>query len=228
MKKARKNSPMHAPTHNTPLVAPAAPSVPRFSHDWLRLKGRVVLDPIARMLARTGVTPNMLTVLGYLFNLVVALALALGSLRLGGVLLILASLFDALDGTLARLTHRQSSFGAFFDSTVDRYSEATVYGGILFYFMNQSMQGETLVVYAAIIGSLMVSYSRARAEGLDVDCKVGLLTRVERMLILCAGLILNWLVPAMWMVAILANLTALQRMRHVHRVIREQEQTLDD
>ena len=135
----------------------------------LRRQSQVVLIPIVRVIARLGLTPNMLTVIGLLLSALVAVVLARGSLALGGVLLLLAASFDALDGTLARLTGRQSRFGAFFDSPLDRYSEAIFYGGLLFHFLQQEAQAEALLVYAAIIGSLMVSYARARAEGLGID-----------------------------------------------------------
>jgi CDP-diacylglycerol--glycerol-3-phosphate 3-phosphatidyltransferase len=189
--------------------------------DHARRYGQVILDPTVRAIARTGVTPNMLTIIGFLLNVGVAAVLAAGYLRLGGVLLILSASFDALDGTLARQTGQQSRFGAFFDSTVDRYSEAVVYLGLLIYFVDQGAQLEVLLIFVAIVGSLMVSYARARAEGLDLECKVGLLTRFERVVILCGGLILNVVTLALWTVAILANLTAVQRMVHVHRVAAE-------
>ena len=185
---------------------------------WLRRRSQLVLRPIARVMGRLGLTPNMLTMIGVGLNVLVAVVLARGSLVLGGVLLLLSSSFDALDGTLARLTGQQSQFGAFFDSTLDRYSEAIVYGGLLYYFLQKDASTETMLVYAAIIGSLMVSYARARAEGIGAECKVGLLTRAERMVVLAAGLILGLLTPALWVVAILSNLTALQRILHVRRV----------
>lgn len=185
--------------------------------EWIQ----VLLLPLVRVIDRLGLTPNTLTLLGLVLNTVVAVLLARGSLRAGGVLLLVASAFDALDGTLARLTGRQSRFGAFFDSTTDRYSEAVVYGGMLYYFVAEKTQPEMLLAYAAIIGSLMVSYTRARAEGLGVECRVGLFTRVERMLVLSAGLILGGITVTLWLVAILANLTAIQRIAHVWRTLRE-------
>jgi len=188
---------------------------------WLRRQSQVVLTPIVRVIARVGLTPNMLTVIGLLLNVLVAAVLARGSLTLGGVLLLLAASFDALDGTLARLTGRQSRFGAFFDSTLDRYSEGVVYGGLLFHFLEQEARAEALLVYAAIIGSLMVSYARARAEGLGIECKVGLATRADRLLVLAAGLIVGWVNLVLWLVAIFANLTAVQRILHVWRAVHD-------
>lgn len=208
---------MTGPTQSDPPPRNTPPSL----HDRLRQWSQLVLNPIARLIHRTGLTPNMLTVVGLALNAGVAVVLARGSITLGGGLLLLASSFDALDGTLARLTGQQSRFGAFFDSTLDRYSEAVVYGGLLVYFLDQGVRGEPLLLYAAIIGSLMVSYARARAEGLGLDCKVGLATRLERLLILAAGLIVGRVTLALTLVAVLANLTAVQRMVHVYRVARE-------
>ncbi len=182
---------------------------------WLRQSSQGIVNPIAGLINRTGLTPNMLTFIGLLLNVGVAAVLAGGSIRLGGWLLLFAASFDALDGALARLTGRQSRFGAFFDSTLDRYSEAVIYGGLLIYYVDQGVRTEPLLVYAAIIGSLMVSYSRARAEGLGLECKVGIATRLERVLIIAAGLILNQVTLALWLVAILSNLTAVQRIVYV-------------
>jgi CDP-diacylglycerol--glycerol-3-phosphate 3-phosphatidyltransferase len=182
---------------------------------WLRQKSRVFIDPIVTVIGRTGLTPNMLTFIGLLLNVGVAVVLARGGIALGGWLLLLAMSFDGLDGSLARLTGRQSSFGAFFDSTLDRYSEAVIYGGLLFYYMDQGARTEVLLVYAAISGSVMVSYTRARAEGLGLECKVGLATRLERIVLISAGLILQRVRLALWLLAILANLTAVQRIMHV-------------
>jgi len=186
-------------------------------HDWIRSKSGFILTPIVRIISRAGLTPNMMTALGFILNIGVAIVLSQGYFAAGGFLLLVASFFDALDGSLARLTHRSSRFGAFFDSTLDRYSEAVVYGGLLIYYTNQGTQTEPLLIYAAIIGSLMVSYTRARAEGLRIECKVGLATRVERILLTVAGLILGLVTPMLWLVAILANLTAVQRMLHIWR-----------
>jgi CDP-diacylglycerol--glycerol-3-phosphate 3-phosphatidyltransferase len=176
-----------------------------------------VLEPVARVVGRTGISPNAVTLIGTLLNLGVACVLARGHLRIGGILVPLVSLFDALDGTLARLTGKRSRFGAFLDSTMDRFSEAILYLGLLFYYTRFGARQEILLIYATIVGSLMVSYARARAEGLGLDCKVGLLTRLERIVILTVALILNQMTIALWALAILTNFTALQRMYHVWR-----------
>lgn len=179
---------------------------------WLRQSSRSILEPIARVLQATHISPNMLTVIGFVIALGVAYVLATGQLRLGGILMILAAVFDAFDGTLARVANRTSRFGAFLDSTLDRYSESVIFLGLLIYYIQTGLQTEAILVVASLVGSLMVSYTRARAEGLGLDIKSGLLTRVERVVILIVGLISGWMLIALWLLAILSNVTALQRI----------------
>jgi len=185
--------------------------------DLLRKRFGGTLEPIARLVGRTGVSPNAVTLTGVVLNLGVAWILAQGHMRIGGLLVPLVSLFDALDGTLARLTGKRSRFGAFLDSTMDRFSEAIVYLGLLVFYTRLGAGREILLIYVTIVGSLMVSYARARAEGLGLDCKVGLLTRLERTVVLTVALILDQVPTALWVLAILTNFTALQRMYHVWR-----------
>ena len=122
-----------------------------------------------------------------------------------------------MDGTLARLAGRRSRFGAFLDSTVDRLSEAAIYLGLLVHYTQQGGRQESFLIYATIVGSLMVSYARARAECIGIECKMGILTRFERAVVLVVGLILNQMLITLWIMAILSNFTALQRMYHVWR-----------
>lgn len=169
-----------------------------------------------------GVTPNAITVIGLLLNLLVALVIASGSLVAGGVLVLFANLFDMLDGAVARVSGKGSKFGAFFDSTLDRYAEAVVYLGVGAWLYSQGDGTTLLAAYLGIIGSLMVSYTRARAEGLGVIGEVGLLPRPERILLLAIGLLFHGLLlaPVLWLLALLANLTALQRMLYVEKQLR--------
>ena len=185
--------------------------------DLLRKRFGGILEPIARLISRTGVSPNVVTLTGVVLNLGVAWVLAQGHMRIGGVLVALVALFDALDGTLARLTGKRSRFGAFLDSTMDRFSEAIVYLGLLVFYTQSGARQEIVLIYVAIVGSLMVSYTRARAEGLGLDCKVGLLTRFERAAVLIIALVLDQVSIGLWVLAILANFTTLQRMYHVWR-----------
>lgn len=172
----------------------------------------------ARLLGRSGISPNTLTAVGLLLTVTVTYTLATGHLALGGVLVLLTSAFDMLDGALARATDRKSAFGAFFDSTVDRYTEALVLLGLLLYYEHfPGARWEVPLVYISIVGSLMVSYTRARAEGLGFDGKVGILARPERIILLAIGLIFGWLAFALVILAILTNVTAAQRVYYVWR-----------
>jgi len=180
------------------------------------------LDSMACFIARTGMPPNLLTAMGFVLNVVVAYVLAQGHMQAGGLLVIVAGLFDALDGALARSAGRTSRFGAFLDSTLDRLSEAAIYFGLLAFYTQRGARWEGLLIYAAVIGSLMVSYARARAEGLGIECEVGLFTRFERVAVLALGLLSQRMLIALWALAILANFTALQRIYHVWRVTRSE------
>ncbi|HID64048.1 MAG TPA: CDP-alcohol phosphatidyltransferase family protein [Anaerolineae bacterium] len=183
--------------------------------DLVRKWTRWLLEPLASLINRTGISPNLLTVTGFVLMVGVAYVLATGHLQIGGVLIVVAGTFDALDGALARLAGRRSRFGAFLDSTVDRLSEAVIYLGLLVYYTQHGGRQESFLIYATIVGSLMVSYARARAEGIGVECKKGILTRFERVAVLVVGLILDQMLIALWILAILSNFTALQRMYHV-------------
>jgi CDP-diacylglycerol--glycerol-3-phosphate 3-phosphatidyltransferase len=168
-------------------------------------------------LGRLGISPNTLTVTGYLLSLLVMYVLSTGHLRPGGFLLVAAALFDALDGTVARAMRLTSKFGAFFDSVMDRFSEATVLMGLILHYLWSGGQVEAALIYVTIVGSLMVSYTRARAEGLGLECKTGLLTRFERVAVLAIALIIGQVTPALWLMAVLTNFTALQRVHYVWR-----------
>ena len=191
--------------------------------DWARTWGSRLLVPIARLLARLGFTPNALTLLGLALTLGVAVVLALGHTTLGGWLFLLAGAFDALDGTLARLTNRKTRFGAFLDSTCDRYADAAILMGMMIPFLRSGQHTPVILAVASIVGSVLVSYTRARAEGLGLECKVGLLTRLERFLLIAAALILNQVTLVLWALAILSNFTAIQRIVHVWRITREND-----
>lgn len=192
--------------------------------DRVRQWSRGILDPIAELLAKTGVSPNVVTFIGFLLMVLVGVVISQGYLLAAGVLLILAAVFDAFDGALARKLNRVTRFGAFFDSTLDRFSEAAVFLGILIYYQSQGAGTEVILAYLAIIGSLMVSYTRARGEGLGISIRGGLLSRLERMVIVMIGLILNQLTIALWILAPLTNFTAVQRIWLTWRALQEEDQ----
>jgi CDP-diacylglycerol--glycerol-3-phosphate 3-phosphatidyltransferase len=192
----------------------------------IQQEARRIAELIVRPLAAIGLTPNMATFLGLLLNGVTAAVLATGQLRLGGLLVLFAGIFDMFDGALARVQQRKTLFGAFFDSTLDRYSEGLVLLGVLLYVVSwPPSPTRTWVValtYVAALSSLMVSYTKARAEGLGLECKIGLMARPERVLLLAIGLILGgveWLVWTMAVLAATSTYTAAQRIVHVWRLL---------
>jgi CDP-diacylglycerol--glycerol-3-phosphate 3-phosphatidyltransferase len=162
----------------------------------------------------------MLTVFGFFLNAAVAAVLATGHLITGGLLLIFAALFDMLDGALAKITNRVTAFGGFLDSVVDRYSEAVVLLGLLlFYYWRPGGNSvtEVILIYVILVGSVMISYARARAGALNIANEVGLMARPERIVILAVGLVFHtWLLePVLWILAVGTQITALQRIVHV-------------
>lgn len=182
-----------------------------------------ILEPIARFFIRLGLSPNDVTILGLLLISGVAALLVLGYLRLAGVLLLIGAGADGVDGTMARMLGRSGRFGAFLDSTLDRYSEAVTLFGLFVYFLRQGNQEALILLYVAIVGSLMVSYTRARAEGVGLECQEGFLTRVERVIVLMIALIVGQVRIGLWLLAILSQLTALQRIYVVWKTSKAQE-----
>jgi CDP-diacylglycerol--glycerol-3-phosphate 3-phosphatidyltransferase len=189
-------------------------SKPTFT-DRLRILFKGILDPIGGFLNRTGLTPNAITLLGLGGTTLGAIFVASGQMTVGGITLLLSVLVDALDGTMARLRGESSDFGAFVDSVSDRYAELITFGGLLYYFLDTNHHLGAMITFLAAAGSMLVSYVKARAEGLNFTAKVGLLTRVERYLVLIPSLILNQPLIGMALIALLGNITALQRILHV-------------
>ncbi len=188
--------------------------------DRMRAQFKGILEAVGGALNRTGISPNTITLLGLVGSTAGAVLLALGAIPLGGWVILLSGATDAIDGTMARLQGKTTRFGAFLDSTADRFSELFLFGGLAVYFALASNVLGVAAAFAAAIGSVMVSYEKARAEALGFECKVGLLTRMERYMVLCPLLILDLPLVAVAAVAILGNFTALQRIRHVYRQAR--------
>jgi len=183
--------------------------------DKLRIIFKGILDPIGAFLNRTGLTPNAITLLGLAGTTVGAYILAQGKMTTGAIVLFFAVIIDAFDGTMARLRGESSDFGAFVDSVSDRYAEFITFGGLLYYFLSQENYLGVMVTFAATAGSVLVSYVKARAEGLGFTAKVGILTRVERYVVLIPLLLFNQPFIAVVLIALLGNLTAFQRIAYV-------------
>jgi len=170
-----------------------------------------VLTPIVDVLAAVGVTPTMLTTVGFLGNVLAAFFVVQGWLLAGGVAVLFFSALDLLDGALARSTGTASRFGALYDSTLDRLSEAAVLFGIFWYSIDLGNREEALLAFLALTGSIMVSYVRARSEGLGMPLKDGLFTRSERVVLTGTLLLFGWVRVLLWLLAVLTLFTAAQR-----------------
>lgn len=188
--------------------------------------GRALLSPIVRLALALHITANMVTVFGLLIVIAAAILVGTGNLLIGAVVLGFGSALDAVDGSLARASGGTSPFGAFFDSTLDRAAEAILYSGVAAYFLLYSDDPTIPVLLAmvALTGSFLVSYSRARAEGLGLSAEVGLASRVERLVLIVLGIALagfgfDWaLIGALAIISILAVATTVQRIRHVYQL----------
>jgi CDP-diacylglycerol--glycerol-3-phosphate 3-phosphatidyltransferase len=181
-----------------------------------------MLVPFIDFAQRLGLTPNTLTVMGFLLNAIAGVLIGFGYVFAGGaVMTALAMPLDALDGELARRTNTQSKFGAFFDSTLDRFAESALLMGLAAYFVRNNDITGVVITFLALVGSIMVSYTRARAEGLGIECKVGLFSRFGRFLLLAVGLLTTLVTPMIWALAILSNYTAIERIVYVWRVLRQ-------
>lgn len=191
--------------------------------NFARERFQGLLLAVARPLATAGVSPNLITFAGFLATAGIAAIIGTGQFLLAGLLLIPVSLFDALDGAVARLGGKASPFGAFLDSNLDRYAEIALYGGLLYFYAMRGDLWPVVLTYLAITGSLMVSYARARAEGLGMKGEVGIFTRLERFIVLVGGLFLGGFNPGLLtlslaVIAVGSHITALQRIWHVSQV----------
>jgi CDP-diacylglycerol--glycerol-3-phosphate 3-phosphatidyltransferase len=183
--------------------------------DRLRIWFKWILDPLAKFFNRIGLTPNTMTLLGLAGNIIGAYYVSQGQMFTGGLLMLITTPLDALDGTMARLRGEANEWGGFVDSVSDRYSELAILGGLLVHFVNTGDGLSAAITFAAAAGTVLVSYVKARAEAVGFEAKVGLLTRAERYLVLAPALVINQPVAAVWIIAVLANFTALQRIYYV-------------
>ncbi len=185
-----------------------------------------ITSPIVRILSKSGITPNILTLMNLALNIVAAYVIASGHFLLGGVLILVSGLCDLLDGALARFNKQTTKFGAVLDSTVDRISEAATLCGLLIWYISQGEATlEIVLVLAVLIGSFLVSYIRARAEGLGWQCQVGLFTRAERVIVLGISLLVNRIFVhsvfvALCVLAVFVFITVVQRLVYLWKQAR--------
>lgn len=208
--------------------------------DYLQERIYKIINPIIHGMIKIGITPNMVTTIGFLGNVLATAMFILASeqatpeadyamIGWGGAILIFSGLFDMMDGRLARLGNTSTAFGAFWDSTLDRYSELFSLFGLTLYLLNTVGTWAGVISFLALVGSIMVSYVRARAEGLDIECKVGLMQRPERVVVTSVVAILTgifnsngWLIGGMILIAVLANITAFWRVAHCYKLLKNQ------
>lgn len=181
-----------------------------------------ITDPVVSVMVRTGITPNALTVTGFLVSVVAGVVIAGEYLILGAGLMLFAGVFDMLDGSLARAKGQTTKFGGILDSTLDRLAEAAVLLGLLVLYLDKDATWEPVLIYLTFVSSVSVSYVRARAEGAGLKCEVGIFTRSERVIVLAIGIfITHWIDEAMIVtlsiLAVLASVTVLQRLIHVYQ-----------
>lgn len=191
--------------------------------DHLRVWFKGLLDPAGAFLNKLGIHPNTITLFGLAGHMAAAVLLAMGEIQWGGLVVLLTAPVDALDGTMARLRGKVTRFGGFLDSVVDRYAELTLLGGLLVYYVQQAQWLPAFLVYAAAAGSIMVSYTKARGEGLGIKVNVGLLTRVERYIVIIPCLLLNIPLVMVWILAIFTNITALQRIFAIRKQLEKDD-----
>ncbi|MGA9398118.1 MAG: CDP-alcohol phosphatidyltransferase family protein [Anaerolineaceae bacterium] len=185
--------------------------------EWFRATFKGFLDTLADFFNRIGVQPNTMTIMGLVGTIAGSVLLGFRQLTIGGFIILISGIFDALDGSMARLRNEPTRFGAFVDSVSDRYSDLSIFAGLMAYFIQKQDWLACGVLYAAAVGTVMVSYVRARAESLSYTAKVGILSRVERYLVIVPGLVFNIPLVSVWIIAIFANFTAFQRIWHVRK-----------
>jgi CDP-diacylglycerol--glycerol-3-phosphate 3-phosphatidyltransferase len=180
---------------------------------------RYLTQPVVKLIARTPITPNTLTVCSLLITVIAAILIVQEYFLIAGFVVLFAGLFDILDGALARGTNRVTKFGGALDSTLDRLAEASIFIGLLVVYARDKAIGEVALVSVTLISSLLVSYVRARAEGLGIECQVGIFTRSERIIVIVLGLLFSHfdyvLISALIIITVLSTITVIQRLYHV-------------
>ncbi len=191
---------------------------------WLRTWDGKVLRPLLTVMARCGVSPNAVTIASFIAALICGLVLSQGNLRLGACLLLFAGLLDAIDGQLARFLGHETDFGSFLDSIADHCGDFSVYLGLLWFSLNRDLGTEAILIFVASFGSVFGSQVRSRSSMAGIDTKdVGVFTRCERILVLASGLLADRLTAALWVLAVLNNFSAAQRLVHVVHAVRRRQ-----
>ncbi|HDH53076.1 MAG TPA: CDP-alcohol phosphatidyltransferase family protein [Nitrospirae bacterium] len=181
--------------------------------------GHFLDGPLSSLAKTININPNLITIAGFLITTVAAITLP-QNLIIGGVLILFGGLFDMFDGIIARVNKRATNFGAFLDSVLDRYSDAFLFLGFSWHFYRNNLIAGVCLSLGTMIGALMISYARARAEGLGKNCHTGIMERPERIVLMAFGALTGWVLPVMWIMLVLTHATALQRIYHVWKVMK--------
>ena len=194
--------------------------------DFIRIKTATLLNHIGMMLHQRGIHPDTITFVGFIGVLIGALFIGNGQFTVAGIILLITLPLDALDGATARAMKRTDDFGKFWDSTLDRYADGALFGGFAYFFATQTRADMLIASLLGLIGSFMVSYTRARGEGLGLDVKIGLFSRLERVIMMVIVLFIPRLagIPileiGLWVLAIGTQITSIQRMAHVYHLLK--------
>ncbi|MDA8157253.1 MAG: CDP-alcohol phosphatidyltransferase family protein [Actinomycetota bacterium] len=183
-----------------------------------RISKNLVEEPLAPVFKRVAVSPNVITITGFLITVAGAAVIAF-NLRAGGLIILFGGLFDGLDGMVARANGKSTRFGAYLDSVLDRYSDAFIFFGVA-YYLRANITG-VLPAMGTLAGAFLISYARARAEGLGVQCKIGLMERPERLVFIIAGALTGYMIPVLWAMFIATHFTVVQRMVHTKKMLSE-------
>lgn len=199
---------------------------PYIFSDQIRALTKNWMSQAGMALHKLGIHPDWITAAGLGVVVIASVLIGQGQMQLGGIVLLLGLPLDALDGAVARAMQRKDNFGQVLDSTLDRYADALIFAGLGYYFAVQDEFGYLLLALASIMGSFVVSYVRARADGVKVSVKIGLFDRLVRLIFILAGLLLPpLLIPCLWILAIGSNVTALQRLWYVYQKLKEPERS---
>lgn len=181
--------------------------------------GHFLDKPLSPLVKRLKINPNIITFAGFLITTIAAITIPY-NLKFGGILILCGGLFDMLDGILARVNRRTTDFGAFLDSVLDRYSDSFLLLGFSWYFLKSGSTSGMFLSLGTMIGTLIISYTKARAEGLGKNCHIGLLERPERIILMILGALTGWVLPIMWIMLVLTHITVIQRIYHVWKVMK--------
>jgi CDP-diacylglycerol--glycerol-3-phosphate 3-phosphatidyltransferase len=192
--------------------------------DYMRYRTAGLTSAVGRWLHARGVHPDLITFVGLLVVAVAAYLASQGEFFWAAIVIIAGAPLDAVDGAVARAMGRTDKFGALWDSVLDRYADGLLFMALAYYYSKAGNQTAMVLAVLALLGTELVSYARARAEGINVDCKVGLFTRMERMVVILAMLLTGYVIAGLWILAIGTNFTVAQRVWHVYRVIQRQKQ----